>query len=291
MKTAYYCFGGGLGHLTRFLAWCHTTGTNPLLLTNCAAATTPGLLPTQIRVLMPSPSEQRTRDSLGRWLRATFEAERPDQLVVDAFPGGILGELSGQPWLTRCECIHLARILKLSSYLPRLAGNPLPRFTRIFKLEQLHPDHEMFLAGLGENIDNIKLADPPDDPENAAGLVAGLPKTFELVVHSGSHEELQQLYDLMRETWQIEAIKPDGLVVSPGDRPTFISDEIRHLNCYPAGPLLKMASRVYSGAGFNIMRQMASSKVPHLTIPFVRALDDQFFRAALRNNHFREELK
>lgn len=291
MTTAYYCFGGGLGHLTRFLAWCHTTGTRPLLLTNCAAAATPGLLPPGTRLMMPSPSEQLHRSALGKWLNKAFDVERPSQILIDAFPGGIIGELCDQPWLAQCDCIYLARILKLSSYLQRLAGSPLPRFTRIFKLEQLHPDHEMFLTGLSDNIDNISLSDPPDDPEISARLIAGLPDAFELIVHSGCENELQQLYNLMHETWQIEAKNSKAIVVSPGARPDFISAEAIHLHCYPAGPIIKKASRVYSGAGFNIMRQMATSSIPHLTIPFKRALDDQFFRASLRNNRFREGLK
>ncbi len=38
MKTLYYCMGGGLGHITRFLAFCHTTGVNADLVTNSPAA-------------------------------------------------------------------------------------------------------------------------------------------------------------------------------------------------------------------------------------------------------------
>lgn len=287
MKTAYYCFGGGLGHLTRFIAWCHTTGTQPLLLTNCSAAGMPGLLPAGVRCQQPSEADQQNKDTLRSWLSRVITAENPQQLVIDAFPGGILGELAGLPELTGLDCLYLARILKVDAYLPRLAGAVLPKFAQIYRVEKLHEEHESWLHELSDHITGLPLRDPPP-PAMTAAMLAGLPQDFELIVHSGNESELRQLYHLLHETWLIEGTSGSVVVVSPGPRPAFLADDDFHLDCYPAGAVIERARRVFSAAGCNIMRQMAAQKKPHQVLPLPRALDDQFFRAACQIKNSRD---
>ena len=287
MKTAYYCFGGGLGHLTRFIAWCHTTATQPLLLTNCAAAAIPGLLPAGVRCQMPAKDDQLNKATLQSWLARVIAAENPQQLIIDAFPGGILGELAGLPELAGRECLYLARILKLDAYLPRLAGAALPKFAQICRIEKLHAEHECWLQQLGNHITGLSLHDPPA-PATASALLTGLPPNFELIVHSGSEAELRQLYHLLRETWLLEGTTGSVVVVSPGPRPTCLADDDLHLDCYPAGAVIERARRVFSAAGCNIMRQMAGQKIPHQVLPLPRALDDQFFRATCQIKNSRD---
>lgn len=290
MKTLYYCFGGGLGHLTRFIAWCHTTSTQPMLLTNCEAAKTPGLLPEGVRYLMPEASDQADKSSLQKWLKENLRQEKPQQLIVDAFPGGILGELCGMPELAAIECTYLARILRLERYLPRLEQSALPHFARIFRLETLKNDHENFIQGLGGLISDIELFDPPE-PESDMNRpdISHLPASgFDLIVHSGSEKEVLQLLRFALETAALRNRSSEVVLACPGPAPApapasasaILPAGAQHINIYPAGTIIHRAGQVFSGAGFNIMRQMKHTNTPHHVLPFERALDDQFFRAA-----------
>lgn len=295
MKTLYYCFGGGLGHLTRFVAWCHTTRTRPVLLTNCQLAATPGLLPSGVRCIMPAAADRKNCAALRNWVSSILEFERPQQLIVDAFPAGILGELSGLPGLEEISCVYLARVLKLDQYRQRIEkGTGLPRFSSIVRLEKLTNDHEALLAELScetnniGQISNIRLIDPPCQPDE--NLSAALPGNFDLIIHAGSASEIRQLYQLATETAALEKRTTSLVLVTPGEKPSFLPDRAIHLRCYPATWVIEKAQCVFSAAGFNIMRQMSETCVRHEVMPFDRALDDQFYRAAscskLRNSHF-----
>lgn len=278
MKTLYYCFGGGLGHLTRFIAWCHTTRTQPVLLTNCPQAATPGLLPAGVRCVMPGVANQKNRGELQSWIRHIINIERPQQLIIDAFPGGILGELADLVELANIACVYLARILKLEQYLPRLANADLPNFSSIVRLEKLSDAHEDFLKKISDNITSIELVDPPFKPD--AGFAQALPDNFDLIIHAGNHDEIMQLYRMALETAELEKRTPVIVLISTAERPLTLPKTVTQLSCYPAAWALARAHRVFSGAGFNIMRQMAKSRAKHAVLPFARALDDQFFRAA-----------
>jgi hypothetical protein len=52
------------------------------------------------------------------------------------------------------------------------------------------------------------------------------------------------------------------------------------IDVYPAWPMFQRADRIISGAGFNVMRQAEPYRKKHRFVPFPRALDDQYTRAA-----------
>lgn len=277
MKTLYYCFGGGLGHFTRFIAWCHTTGEKPLLLTNCPAATDSRLLPAGVACLTPEKSAL-TRDGLRAWLKETLFEHKPDRLIIDAFPGGIFGELCELHELDSIECVYLARILQLEKYLQRTGQYRLPKISSIFELERLKPEHQAFNAQLCSQISKIELLDPP--AQVVEPIARQLPAEFSLIIHSGPVSEVEELCRYALETSEIRGCETPFVVVSSGERPSSCPPSALHFNLWPAGWLITRASSVFSGAGCNIIRQMRGSQKPHFAIPFARALDDQFFRLA-----------
>ncbi len=277
MKTLYYCFGGGLGHFTRFVAWCHTTGEKPLLLTNCPAATDHQLLPDGVACLIPEKSTVN-RDGLRRWLKRILVEHSPDRLIIDAFPGGIFGELCELPDLASIECVYLARVLQLEKYLQRTESLELPRISSIIELEKLKPEQEKFNQQLCDKISKIKLVDPPT--QVVEQIARQLPAEFTLIIHSGPDNEVEELCRYAVETGELKGVANHFVVVSSGNRPSNCLPTTLHFNLWPADWLIERADAVFSGAGFNIIRQMQGQKKTHYAMPFERALDDQFFRLA-----------
>jgi hypothetical protein len=273
----YYCPGGGFGHVSRYLSFCHTFALEADLLfgpdehgvlenylkENCAGHfyKVEGLAVYE---------KQALREVVERAIRESSCRE----LVIDAFPGGIMGELCDFPALQNIECIYLSRHLQWAKYLQRVKGR-LPDFREILIAERLQTEHWHFCRHSGSHLREIGLSFPP------APCPEGLPENFWLVIHSGSEEELCELWHFALDTAVIECQEPDFVLVYPGKRPQFISPAIRHLNFFPAYGLFAGAERVFSAAGFNIMQQMKPFKNKHHVMPFERSLDDQFFRASV----------
>lgn len=269
----YYCLGGGYGHLTRYLAFCHTYSIQPELITASSDFIEKVQLPAEIKIHVPEEKDIAGQASFSLWLEKLICDIRPPTFFVDAFPGGILGELCDFKALENVDCIYLARILQWQVYQKRISGK-LPEFSKILRLEQLCPEHELYLKDCRCEKINIELIDPPVEK------ISDLPPGFWLIIHSDAGEELHQLWRFAEETAQMQNIKPYFVVVSPGKRPAYLPADALHLDIYPATSLFKSAERVFSAAGFNICRQMAGMRDKHYLLPFPRSLDDQFLRAS-----------
>ena len=91
-------------------------------------------------------------------------AERaPDALLVDAFPGGVLGELCGLGALAGLELHHTARLLRWGVYARRCEG-PLPRYDAAAVVEPLHPGHARALGAICGNVAPLALPAPAASP-------------------------------------------------------------------------------------------------------------------------------
>ncbi len=258
--------------MTRFLAFCHTFSLNPELITASADLIEKFPLPTNIRVHIPNEQAIANQQSFSIWLEKLIFDKKPPLFFVDAFPGGILGELCNLKILEEIECVYLARLLKWQVYLQRIGGT-FPRFSEILRLEELSPEHERFLKDCVGPIKDVELIDPPVEK------VSDIPARFWLVIHSNSGNELEQLWNYAVETASLQKVSPYFVVVAPGSRPDYLPADALHLDIYPATSLLQHAEKVFSAAGFNICRQMRPYREKHLVMPFNRSLDDQFLRA------------
>lgn len=268
----YYCLGGGYGHLTRFLAFCHTFSLNPELITASADLIEKFPLPTEVKVHVPDEQAIADQESFSIWLEKLIVDRKPPLFFIDAFPGGILGELCNIKILEQVECVYLARLLKWQEYLRRISGT-FPKFSKILRLEELSPEHEIFLKDCACPVKDVQLIDPPMEK------ISDLPAGFWLVIHSNSGDELEQLWNYALDTARLQKASPFFVVVAPGSRPAYLPNDALHLDTYPATSLLKDAAKVISAAGFNICRQMQPYREKHLLMPFKRSLDDQFLRA------------
>ncbi len=270
----YYCLGGGFGHITRYLAFCNSFDISPDLITVNKAVAQGQIQIPNAKVFVVPESAQSSKENLQAWLKNLISSQQPEYFFIDAFPGGILGELCDLEILNSCKNIYLARILKWQTYTQRITGN-FPELHEILLLEDLMPEQNSFLKSQNCSCKSVELQDKVVESK------LNLPDEFWLIIHSKADEELLGLYEYALETAKLTNNTKQLVVVAPGSRPDFIARQVIHLDLYPAHGLFSKAELVFSGAGFNMVRQMAGMKETHKIIPFKRALDDQFFRAAL----------
>ncbi|MFA1543342.1 hypothetical protein [Actinomadura monticuli] len=250
-----YAAGDGLGHLTRLRSVLHT------LRLNGARAEGP------VTVVTGSPFARDPRVADGWQVVETPPGAPPDEVIVDAFPAGLKGELTRFPSGTRVT--HLARLLRWDAYAPRLPADP-PRFDRTYVLEPLDPAHDAYLREVSREVSPLALTDPPSEPIDVDGW---------LVVHSGPAPETLELVAYAQDMASAERVGPPITLVSP-HRPDGLPPGIAHLDVYPACTPGPNVERIITAAGFNAVRQYAPWRERHRMMPFPRSLDDQFARAA-----------
>lgn len=245
-----YARGGGFGHLTRVRAYLHTVHPG-------AAAT--------IRT---------------EWPRDPAVLAQADEIVVDAFPAGLDGELDAAGVPPGARVVHLARLLRWDAYRPLTQDRPL-RFAQTWLAEPVSGPHLSYLRSVSDRIDALSLQDPPPataprDPRGPWPVAA--PGDW-LIVHSGPPGEILELVAYARESAVLEGLSPRLVLVSPA-APPGLSAGVAHLAVRPAWPLFATAGRIVSAAGFNVVRQAAPYRHKHRMVPFPRRFDDQFTRAA-----------
>jgi predicted glycosyltransferase len=117
----YYALGGGLGHLTRAKQVLSALG-----LTDQAALLTASNYANDQRVTGQIPLVDvprrlgQDRRAFAGWLASTLAELEPEQLIVDSFPGGILGELCG---LELPPARYVARRLRWPAYRCRSSSS------------------------------------------------------------------------------------------------------------------------------------------------------------------------
>ncbi len=276
-----YALGGGLGHVTRTRALLHTLGRDgePVtVLVSSPQALDPRVLGGWPALLAP-PQAAASRQALGDWVARSLARLQPQALYVDAFPGGILGELCALKWPPGLELLHAARRLRWRVYRRRLAGE-LPVFARTYVLEALEEEHRAALAACSAELEDLAEREIRDPPAAAA---SALPAEAWLVVHSGPEAEIRELVAYAAELQKQEGVAAPLVLVAPV-RPPDLPAEVAHLDVHPAWPLFPSAARIVTACGWNAMRQTAPFQERHHFLPFPRPLDDQFERGARRRS-------
>lgn len=271
----YYAPGGGLGHLTRGRAVLEALGlaSGAAFLTASPyaddARVTGGA-----RVIRLPGAMTRDRDALRAWLARELAALAPRVIALDAFPAGVLGEWCGLAAPAGAELWHVARLLRWDAYRARMDG-PAPRFARTFVLEPLARRHRRFLARHSATMERLVLPSPPRTVGEGG---------YWLVVHSGPARETAALArhaDVLRRAEDPGA----PLIVATrafDDAVAAAAPGARHVDAYPASALFPGAARIVTAGGFNALRETRAYRDRHVAVPFPRALDDQFRRAARR---------
>jgi hypothetical protein len=261
-----YALGGGLGPVSRTRAVLAATGWDG----EVAVLAAPGAERAAggLELLVPGFDDAAEPAALGRWVGRAIAEREPEVLLVDAFPGGVLGELCGLAALDGLQLRHVARLLRWGVYARRCEA-PLPRYDRVHVVEPLHPAHTRALARLSDGIAPLALPPPPDPP--AAGAGPGAPW---LVVHTGPAREvraLARIADERRGDAPLHVVAP----IRVGDLPA----GAERIDAVPAAPLYAGAAGIVTAAGFNTVRELAPHRERHVCVPFERRLDDQRARA------------
>jgi hypothetical protein len=171
-------------------------------------------------------------------------------LILDTFPAGLFGEIEAG------VVDYVARYVRWDRYT--LPPDP-PRIRRAYILEPLHTDQDRYVRAHAETvIEDLELRDPPcSAPESAE-----LPPRYVLVVHSQATEREELL------AYAGEVCGEEG-----------ITDPIVAPDIYPATLAASNATRIFTGGGFNAMRQFGCDP-RHRPLPFDRRFDDQYARVA-----------
>jgi hypothetical protein len=262
----YYALGGGLGHLVRAHRLLDALGCSDraALLTASEFADDPRVVG-ELPVIRVPGRLGHDRSAFRAWLADALRGLRPDRLIVDSFPGGILGELCG---MTLPPAHHVARLLRWPAYAGRLGDGPLPQFEVTYVLEPLAQRHQRALEACSRELRSLSVQVPSTD--TGRPLAAG---PHWLVVHSGPDAEVAQLADYASERARARVV-----VVAPR-RPPSLPPGAQWVDVHPVAPHLAHAQTIVTAAGFNLMHETSALLDRHHFIPFPRPLDDQYARA------------
>ena len=292
--NCFYAFGAGYGHITRTLAMIQYLREEALLegrvilLTECLQPHKRNfvdrleLAEKQIEVIEANAETYLQEKRFSEWLVQQLKLCHCTGLFLDVFPFGIKGELATiyQALNNDIGLYLVARNLKWQEYIKMFpAEMPDIRFKSVYALEELNSDLQSWFDTHSEGVVKLELTYSDQYPAeiNPQKENLNLPDQFRMVVHSGSEDELEQLY-----LWTKEKQK-DNLpivVVSPFC-PDYIAECDMWLDYYPANQIIPLATSVTSAAGFNIIHAMRHIKIDHWIMPFPRKFDDQFLRAKL----------
>jgi hypothetical protein len=267
----YYALGGGLGHLVRARKVLDALGVHDAALLSASPFVCDRRVVGDLPVVSVPRRLGHDRAAFTAWLVDMLGALGPDELIVDSFPGGILGELCG---MHLPPARHVARRLRWPAYARRCDAARLPRFEVTYLLEPLAERHERALAECSRRVMPINLPVPCTD---AGARLTDTPHW--LVVHSGPGDEVGLLAEYAAERTETRV-----LVVSP-NRPSSMPPRAQWLDVHPVAPHLAHAERIVTAAGFNAMHETSALRERHVAIPFPRPLDDQYARA--RSEHDR----
>jgi hypothetical protein len=256
-----YAIGGGAGHVTRARRVIEVLGIDAVILAT----------PSDRRAAVGVPLVEIPRELEGEvaahrsWLRAV--SHDYDRLIVDTFPAGIQGELSG---FAEVPLDFIGRLLRLDEYRRATNDAPWPSFESAYVVEEGAP------AVVCARVVELDLA----LPRPTAIAEAGAPGGYWLIVHSGPAAEVQELISYAAAMRELEGATSEVLVATPCE--VAVPENFRRIDAFPATPLFPQAARIVSAAGFNIMLETEPWRDKHIVLPFARRFDDQFLRAARR---------
>ena len=264
-----YAMGGGFGPVLRTRAVLAAMGWERDAIAVLAA---PGAerVAGDLELIAPSWDDAADPAALGRWIARVVAEREADALLVDALPGGVMGELCGLDALRGLELRHTARLLRWAGYVRRLPG-ALPHYDQVLAAEPLHATHERALAALAAAPPTPIDVDVPHGETSATLDVRGAPW---LVVHTGPAREVRALARVADER--------------RGDAPLHVACPIavddlpagaERIDAVPAAPLYAGAAGIVTAAGFTTVRELAPFRDRHVCVPFDRRLDDQHERA------------
>jgi hypothetical protein len=272
----YYAVGGGVGHITRALAILHTLNIREnVLIVSTVDGAFLKTVPHTVQFAKPTAAICRDAYKLSAYLQKIINEHQPNELIVDSYPLGVLGELNH---ITYCgPRTYLARLIKWDRYSKKV-GNRLFIYQRTFVLEPLHQDHQFIVNRISELVLPLDLTDPPQHKPLPA--IPDLEYHW-LILHSGPEEEINDLINYAKQIRNIEHKHNPFLLVTPSTIDKWSQKQVIHKRLFPAHRLMPHVEKIITACGCNTMRQARQFRDKHHFFPFTRCFDDQYFRAVL----------
>ncbi|MEK6481320.1 hypothetical protein WJR50_27510 [Catalinimonas sp. 4WD22] len=281
----YYTVGGGLGHLSRAIAFIHTQP--ELNLDNMVVM----LADREIYQMkqaafqderwkslkiepIPLPFFDDT-EKLRNYLKEWTHAHSPEDIYLDTFPEGIMGEWNFE--IRKPTQIHyVGRYLNWTAY-----DQPVFRsFDTLYKVDSWHPEQQRYLSLLSDNIQTIELQYPgakvPEEILTQFQQWKDESKAIWLVVHSEPQEEVEALLHYAQDVAKAEQASPVFVLCSQNGVENESIDLC--LSLFPAYGLFEYVDKIVTAGGFNLMQQTKPFREKHICMPFPRRFDDQFMR-------------
>lgn len=283
----YYANGGGLGHLTRANAFLRQFKIeNETAILTASKFARDKRIVGDIKIIEVDESFSQDKEKYGGFLQKVLIDYSIKNVFIDSFPAGIIGEFADFDF-RETEVCYVARLLKWKNYSHFLDGKSL-HFKKTYILETLGIEHQNFIENHSEKLINLDLHYPQIETQYGkfAQQIIKIHTPFWLVVHAGNEEETNELLSFAKEIREIEKAKADLILISPNAFPSKICFDI-----FPASMLFPFAQRIFTGCGFNAIRQTENFRDKHFFLPFERHFDDQFARAERLNNKSPNQIK
>ncbi len=255
----YHALGGGHGHVLRGLA----------ILGRLGGGTLVG--PSRLRAWAEAAGVAYASPPAGEVAAWIAVQPRPDLLLADVFPRGVVGELT--PWLGRVPAWLVTRRVVPDYYLRPAVRRALEScFERVLWTEEPPPALRALAVAQNDVAPVLLAVDalPRDEARHRLGVAEDRP----LVLGLGSGEPVRQAR-LGRLLGAIAA--------RAGATLRFVSDELPParsvVRLFPAASVLAAADVVVSAAGYHAFHETAAAGVPTVFVPQRRRVDDQWWRA------------
>jgi len=267
-KILYYAIGGGAGHLSRCCKVVDFLNLSKSDITILGSSKHSEKISSGVQFIDVTGIE---KENMHQFIEKTIRSNSFDQLIVDAFPTGIFGELA------KCKInipiIYIARLLN-NRYLTK---HPIPDnfiwsetlITETLTSKQIDiiSKHSMSIRKFAYNPLTNQLKLPLTKKEKW------------IVVHSEPAEECEELCKFAEEIAEIENTQIQLFVFCLCEFSYKQAIIIKNTLAYQ---YFEDADRIITACGYNTMLECTEYTDKHMFIPFERKYDDQFLRATLK---------
>lgn len=272
-KKLFYVVGGGLGHLSRIAAFIFTKSFNKnscFILTNSPFAKK---LFNKLNIITLASALAKNKTKLTGYIQKVIDNESWQDIYIDTFPFGILGELQKVNFGS-VSLHYIARYVKQHNYFA-YAENCNLFFKKTYIVDFLSVEQEHFIKKFSKKTISLSLKYQINKPDKQTLKSFSTVKSNWLIVHSSPKEELAVLIEQAKDLARIQNSSPRLLVIS---QEVVEDKELKYLDYFPAYNLFPYADKIFTACGYNLMKQTQKFRNKHIGIPFLRKYDDQFLR-------------
>ncbi len=272
----YYAVGGGMGHITRAKAVLYTAEIEKEEVIICTASKYAGELLKDYNYEIIPGELAYDKSELQNWLLDFIKTHEIGGVYLDVFPGGIIGEWMDFP-LKELNFFYMARIFKYLFYQSKFKGS-FPSFSEIFICEKIPKDQLDWTRKLGKKISFFNLFyEEKSSSESLRKQFEKSDQTNWIIVHSGPEKEVEVLFQEAIDLANMEKTDAKFWLIS-GTLPDSLKGKVEYIGSQTFNDLLELSDLIISACGFNTMHQLKFIKTRHVSIPFERKYDNQFWR-------------